>query len=108
VRTVRALLVAVALVASPVVAFAQEEVPPDSVIEAALAAASDQLGVPTDNLLVVMSAQRDWGDSSLGCPEPGRAYAQIITPGYVVTVDTDDLATEVQVHTDRGTRAVIC
>jgi hypothetical protein len=34
---------------------------------------------------------------------------QVITPGYLVTIDTDDGATEVAVHTDRiGLRAVIC
>jgi hypothetical protein len=108
VRTVRALLVGAALIASPMLAFAQEEAPPDTVMQAALSAASDQLGVPTDNLIVTMSAQRDWSDSSLGCPEPGRAYAQVITPGFAVTVDTDDLAAELLVHTDRGSRAVIC
>ena len=25
-----------------------------------------------------------WPDASLGCPEPGRAYAQVLTTGYVV------------------------
>jgi hypothetical protein len=88
-------------------AYAQDA-PPDTVIEAALDAASAELGVPGDNLIVVMTAQRDWSDSSLGCPEPGRAYAQIITPGWVVTVDTDDLSAEVQVNTDARSRAVIC
>jgi hypothetical protein len=108
VRTVLASLVAAALFFSPALALAQEEVPPDTVIQAALDAASAELGVPVDNLVVVMTAQRDWPDSSLGCPEPGRAYAQVITPGFVVTIDSDDLINEVQVHTDRGTRALIC
>jgi hypothetical protein len=55
-----------------------------------------------------MTAQRDWSDASLGCPQGGRAYAQIIIPGFIITIDTDDLATEVQVHTDRGSRAIMC
>ena len=98
-----------AALALPLAAAAQgQEQPPDTVIQAALDAASAQLGVPTDNLIVVMSAQRDWADASLGCSEPGRAYAQVITPGYVVTIDTDDLATEVQVNTDTTSRAAIC
>jgi hypothetical protein len=25
-----------------------------------------------------------WPDTSLGCPEPDRVYAQVLTPGYVV------------------------
>ncbi len=107
-RGLLALLAAAALISSPRLALAQEEVPPDTVIQAALDAASTLLDASADNLIVVMTAQRDWSDSSLGCPEPGRAYAQIITPGFIVTVDTDDLVTEIQVHTDRGTRAAIC
>jgi hypothetical protein len=110
---VRTLLATLALLGAAVLsasapALAQEqEPPPDSVIQAALDAASAQLGVPYQ-LIVVMTAQRDWPDASLGCPEPGHAYAQIITPGYVVTLDTDDLLTEVQVNTDTGSHAAIC
>src|SRR5216683_7053448 len=74
--------------------------PPDFVIEVAVQAAADQLGVTADNLVVVASEQRDWPDTSLGCPQPGRAYAQIVTPGYLITIDTADGATEVQVHTN--------
>jgi hypothetical protein len=90
--------------------FAQEqEPPPDSVTSAAIAAASDYLQVPPEHLLVVLSAQRDWPDSSIGCPQPGMAYSQIVRPGYVLTVDTDDLAAEVQVHSDLdGQHTAIC
>ena len=85
-----------------------QDIPPDAVVQATLDAASAQLGVGTDDLVVAMTAQRDWGDTSLGCPEPGRAYAQIIIPGYVITIDTADMTAEVEVHTDEGSRAVIC
>ena len=85
-----------------------KKAPPDTVTQAALDAASAELGVPADNLIVVMTAQRDWADASLGCAEPGRTYAQVITPGYVVWVDTNDLLMEVEVNTDTGSRAAIC
>ena len=90
--------------------FAQgQEQPPDSVVQAAIDAASAYLQVPPENLLEVMSAHRDWPDSSIGCPQPGMAYSQIITPGYILTVDTDDLVTEVQVHTDLdGQLTAVC
>jgi hypothetical protein len=109
VRALHAFTALLMVLAAPVAASAQgQEEPPDSVIQAAVDAASANLGVPAENLIVVMTAQRDWADSSLGCPEPDRTYAQVITPGYVVTVDTDDLATEIQVNTDTGSRAAIC
>ena len=108
-RALHAFTALLMVLAAPAAAFAQgQEEPPDSVIQAAVDAASANLGVPAENLIVIMTAQRDWADASLGCPEPGRAYAQVITPGYVVTVDTDDLATEIQVNTDTGSRAAIC
>ena len=106
-RAWTALLLVLAVVPRTAAAEGQEE-PPDTVIQAALDAASAQLGVPADNLIVVMTAQRDWADASLGCPEPGRTYAQVITPGYAVWIDTDDLLTEVQVNTDTDSRAAIC
>ncbi len=28
-----------------------------------------------------------WGDTSLGCPQPGMMYAQVMTPGWRVTVE---------------------
>jgi hypothetical protein len=97
------------VLAAPAAAAAQgQEEPADSVVQAAVDAASAELGVPAENLIVVMSAQRDWADTSLGCPEPGRTYAQVITPGYVVIIDTDDLVTEIQVNTDTDSRAAIC
>ena len=39
---------------------------------------------------VVVTAQQviptEFSDSSLGVPEPGKAYAQVLTPGYVIRV----------------------
>jgi hypothetical protein len=90
--------------------FAQgQEPPPDSVTQAAIGAASDYLQIPPENLVAVMSAQRDWPDSSIGCPQPGMAYSQIITPGYILWIDTDDFVAEVQVHSDLdGQHTAIC
>jgi hypothetical protein len=107
-RAWTALLLLLVAAVPPTAAAEGQEEPPDTVVEAALNAASTQLGVPADNLIVVMTAQRDWADASLGCPEPGRTYAQVITPGYAVWVDTDDLVMEVQVNTDTGSRTAIC
>lgn len=29
-----------------------------------------------------------WPDTSLGCPEPGMMYAQVLTPGYRFTLQS--------------------
>ncbi len=48
----------------------------------------------------------DWRDSSLGCPEPGKSYLQVITPGYRVVLQADGQTYEY--HTNREDRAVLC
>ncbi|MCS6803335.1 MAG: hypothetical protein RMM58_13790 [Chloroflexota bacterium] len=30
-----------------------------------------------------------FNDTSLGCPEPGRSYLQVLTPGYIITLRLD-------------------
>lgn len=64
------------------------------------------LSVSVDTVTVERIEPVEWGDTSLGCPELGMAYAQVITPGYRVTVRVDDKLHEV--HTDDGDRAVFC
>lgn len=40
--------------------------------------------------ITVKSAQAvEWRDSSLGCPMPGMMYAQMITPGYLIVLETN-------------------
>ena len=48
----------------------------------------------------------EWSDSSLGCPQPGMMYMQVITPGYRITLEHD--GQQYVVHTDQGQRAVHC
>lgn len=43
-----------------------------------------------ESLLKVEEAEAvDWPDGSLGCPEPGMMYTQMITPGYRVVLRTE-------------------
>jgi hypothetical protein len=75
-------------------------------VDAALQAAAGRLGLPRDQLRVVQVNEREWSDASLGCPQPGAMYAQVITPGFLVTVE--GAGRRVEVHTDQRGRAVIC
>lgn len=75
-------------------------------VVAARRALAQQMGVPANELRLISMADAEWPDASLGCPEPGRMYAQVITPGYRVTFEAEDRTYEV--HTDRNGRAVIC
>jgi len=47
----------------------------------------------------------EWRDSSIGCPQPDRAYMQVITPGHKITLRVDGKL--YFVHESKG-RAFIC
>jgi len=63
------------------------------------------LGVPAAELKVVSDDAVDFSDSSLGCPQPGMSYLQVITPGHKVVVDYAGQMYDVRVS---GGRAFIC
>lgn len=76
-------------------------------VMAAVRALADQLGIPAEQIAVAAWEPVDWPDASLGCPEPGMAYAQVITPGYQVLLEAR--GETYHAHTDRsGQRVVFC
>jgi hypothetical protein len=48
----------------------------------------------------------EWSDASLGCPQEGMMYAQVITPGYLIVLEAQGQTFEY--HTDQGTNVVLC
>ncbi|SNB75797.1 hypothetical protein [Thermoflexus hugenholtzii] len=76
---------------------------PDAV-RAAIRFLAMQLDLSPEAIRVIAWEPVDWPDAALGCPEPGKVYAQIITPGYVVFLEAR--GETFRVHTDRtGERA---
>lgn len=68
--------------------------------------AARRAGVAPADVTVVKIEPVEWRDSSLGCPEPGRAYLQVITPGYRFVLKAGGNSYEY--HADRGTRVIFC
>jgi len=56
---------------------------------------------------LVSSEAMDWSDASLGCPQEGFAYAQVITPGYKLVFDMAGASQTVHSNAD-GSHMVIC
>lgn len=48
----------------------------------------------------------DWPDASLGYPEEGKSYAQVIMPGYRLVLS--DGTADFEYHTDKHQRVVLC
>ena len=87
-RYVFSLALAVALVG---LCSAQSSPPPlsqdeQALVERAKALVETETGVAATNLSVTNLEPVEWNDASLGCPQPGRMYAQVVTPGYRVTL----------------------
>ena len=45
-------------------------------------------GAASDEITVVSTEEVEWSDTSLGCQEPNKMYAQMITPGYKIVLES--------------------
>ncbi len=98
-------LVGYALVSGPL-AGAPDSEASEPLVELAKADLADRTGIDKEQITVVSVKAVDWPDASLGCPEPGMFYAQVITPGYKVVLSHD--GERYEYHTDRSSRVVLC
>ena len=80
---------------------------PREVRRAVVADAAQTLqGSRAHQVVLVRAEQVTWSDGSLGCPEPGRQYAQMLVPGFRVVAKT--ASGERVYHTDSRAVAVSC
>src|SRR5438552_6419220 len=75
-------------------------------VAAALRDAVTHLGVAASDLSVQQVEAREWGDSSLGCPQPGNLYSQIVTPGFLIVINSR--GKQLEYHSDTRARVVLC
>jgi hypothetical protein len=62
--------------------------PERAAASAAIDDLAGRLGVAPDAINVVEVNEVEWPDASLGCPAPDMGYAQVITPGVQVTLES--------------------
>jgi hypothetical protein len=65
-----------------------------------------RLGLTREAIQLVSAEAVEWSDASLGCPQPGMMYAQVITPGFRVLLAARGQGYEY--HTDEGRFVVLC
>jgi hypothetical protein len=76
-------------------------------VDAALQDAATHLGTAPDQLHVEQVQERQWPDSSLGCPKPGLMYSQIVTPGFLIVISSST-GRRLEYHTDTRAHVVLC
>ena len=47
-----------------------------------------------------------WSDSSLGCPQKGMFYTQVLTDGYLIRLEVD--GTQYEYHADQNNYVFLC
>ena len=67
---------------------------------------AQRLNVAPEAIVVSSVEPVTWPDTSLGCPQPGMMYAQVLTPGFWVILEADGQAYEY--HTDLAQTAIRC
>jgi hypothetical protein len=61
----------------------------ESQVATARADLGERLGLPESEIEVLEARHVTWADSSLGCPQPGMAYMQVLTPGVLVRLGAE-------------------
>lgn len=80
----------------------------EALIEDAKELVSRETGVDAADLTLLESESVEWSDASLGCPQPGMMYAQVITPGFRLVFE-GPTGEQFAVHTDAsGASMVLC
>lgn len=59
----------------------------EEVVALAIAELAARLGISEAEIRVVSVEVVNWPDTSLGYPQPGYAYAQVITPGFRIQLE---------------------
>jgi len=78
----------------------------DAIARVAIADLAARLHMSETDIAVKQVKSVEWPDTSLGCPQPGMMYAQMVTPGYeiILTAGGKDYV----YHSDRKSRVVYC
>jgi len=77
-----------------------------NLIDKAVADLAQRLSIPLDQITLVEATPVVWPDSSLGCPQPGMVYTQVLAPGYLILLEAND--TMYEYHANRDTYVISC
>ena len=75
-------------------------------VDTAVADLAQRLGVDPATVAVVSARDVKWPDASLGCPEPGMVYAQVLTEGVLVVLEAG--GRRYQYHAGPGRAPFLC
>jgi hypothetical protein len=75
-------------------------------IEKAKEDLAKRLSITVPEINVEVAAEVTWPDSSRGCPQEGMAYAQVLTPGYLIVLEYN--YAKYEYHAGKGPEVIYC
>jgi len=67
---------------------------------------AQKIGVSVDKINVREMEAVEWSDGSLGCGKPGTEYLQVVTPGFLITLEAEGKT--YPYHTNRSNQIILC
>jgi hypothetical protein len=77
-----------------------------SLIEKTKEDLAKRLSITMAEIIVVEASEVVWPDSSLGCPQKGMAYLQVLTPGYLILLEYAN--NQYEYHAGKGLDFIYC
>ena len=78
----------------------------NATVRAAINDFATKLKIAPEKIQVVSVEEVDWPDTSMGCPQPGMFYAQVIVQGYRIVLAAE--GKQVVYHADRQGHVGTC
>lgn len=75
-------------------------------VELATQDAAARLEVDVSQVRLLAVEEKQWPDTGLGCPSIGTVQAQVVTPGFLITLEADGKF--LTYHTDMAKRLLLC
>ena len=75
-------------------------------IEKAKENLAQRLSISETEITIVEATDVVWSDSSLGCPQKGMVYADVLTPGFLIILSANNA--EYEYHSSKGTEVIYC
>lgn len=78
----------------------------DHLVQLAKQDLADRLPIAVSQITLIEAREVVWSDSSVGCPQPGMMYAQVLTPGYLILLSGNNIHYEY--HSGRDGEVFYC
>ena len=65
-----------------------------------------RLSIPVNEIILLDAKDVIWSNSSLGCPQPGMVYADILTPGYLILLNVNNK--DYEYHAGKSSDVFLC